>query len=111
MHSPFAADMCVPAKALQTTVKVFIKNEAKKRGIDLKTGAKIVLEPPVPVVTEPTDTVVAAAPALDTPAEESMLPNAVVPETPIVNGVSAVEGGAVPGAEVSFEISTSSATS
>ena len=73
---------------MQTTVKVFIKNEAKKRGIDLTgdvpkpfaTAAPAVETPPVAVATptlaepEPTPT-----PAVEGEAEAAIAPEEAAP--------------------------------
>ncbi|KXT00121.1 hypothetical protein AC578_3276 [Pseudocercospora eumusae] len=87
-HSPFSSGLVSPAKGLQTTVKVFIKNEAKKRGIDLTgdapkpfvTAAPAIETPPVAVATpalaetEPTPT-----PAVQGEAEAAMVPEEAAP--------------------------------
>lgn len=53
-HSPFSADTATAAKALRTTVNVFLKTEAKKRGMDIKgdTLKPIAAAEPTPAVAD-----------------------------------------------------------
>ncbi|EME84622.1 uncharacterized protein MYCFIDRAFT_214809, partial [Pseudocercospora fijiensis CIRAD86] len=83
-HSPFSPDLVSPAKSLQTTVKVFIKNEAKKRGIDLTGNTPKPLAPAAaafetPPVAAATLTLAESGPA-PTPAVEGDAGAAIAPE-------------------------------
>ncbi|KAF2163299.1 hypothetical protein M409DRAFT_57586 [Zasmidium cellare ATCC 36951] len=74
-HSPFSADTCIPAKALQTTTKVFIKNELKKRANENKANAaKAVTETPTLPTAESTNTPTPAPPATAVPADPEATP-------------------------------------
>jgi hypothetical protein len=85
-HSPFSADTATTAKALRTTVNVFLKTEAKKRGMDIKGDTLKPIaapEPPPPVVETPlVDAAPTPGPVGD--AEPSVAPAEV--EEPAVNG-------------------------
>lgn len=62
-HTPFSADMCVPAKGLQMTIKAFIKTERKKRGAEAAAPAG---EPVAATPAEPMET---PDPAIAAPAD------------------------------------------
>lgn len=100
-HSPFSKETCSPAKSLQTTIKVFLKNEAKKRGIDLKTGQKQVPEAPTPTPAPAVSEAVSATPAEaeSTPAAANVEP--VSAEAPLQDQALPSENEAVPTTEVS----------
>lgn len=69
-HSPFSADTCIPAKALQTTTKVFIKNELKKRANESKANAaKATTETPTLQAADSTNTPTPAPVATAIPAD------------------------------------------
>lgn len=63
-HTPFSADMCVPAKGLQMTIKAFIKTERKKRGAEaavlVEQAATTQADTSAPAVGAPADTESAA---------------------------------------------------
>jgi len=85
-HSPFSADTATAAKALRTTVNVFLKTEAKKRGMDIKgdTLKPIAAAEPTPAVAD--TPAVEAEPALAA-AGDAELPIAPAEvEEPAANG-------------------------
>lgn len=103
-HAPFDKDTATPSRALQTTVKVFLKTEAKKRGIDLKTGEKVAATPK-PATREEVNTP-AAEVATATPVNtESAVPITEADaggggETSVVEEPSADNGETAPLGEV-----------